>query len=402
MIPWTIKHKPKDRTEFCGNTDALSRLYDFVLNYKSQKKKAIIVHGPPGVGKTLSVELLSMENDIELVEVNASDKRDKNSINSVIGISSQYSSIWGKKKMILIDEIDGVSGMKDRGAVSAIVEIIKQSPIPIVLTANDVWNKKLSSLRYHCELLEFKKVPVWDVVKFLTKICEREKISVDKDILKIIATNNAGDLRSSLIDLYSLSSGRKSLGAEDLDDIGYREKSKQVFETLGSVLNKRDARKCIEDFDNLNMDADSFFLWLEENIPKTYTPYETSKAFDHLSRADIFRRRIQKRQYWRLMFYERMLFTAGVCLSKDKEKRGWTSFSPPYRLQKLFSSRIKRMRSKNLYSKIGEHTHTSISKAAKEYMSLLAYVSGDRKKFREFKKLLDLDDYESKLIKGRA
>ena len=87
-----------------------------IKNYVLGKnKKPLLVHGPPGTGKTASVYAIANELGYEVVEANASDFRDKNSINSVVGSALNQVSLFKKGKIILIDELEGFSGNADRG-----------------------------------------------------------------------------------------------------------------------------------------------------------------------------------------------------------------------------------------------------------------------------------------------
>ena len=110
MVPWIKKYEPKSSDDIVGQEDAVKYLKEFITNPKKRKKKAIILYGPSGNGKTSSVYAISNELDLELIEVNASDFRNKDKIESTIGQSSKQMSLFGKSKIILVDEIDGLSG----------------------------------------------------------------------------------------------------------------------------------------------------------------------------------------------------------------------------------------------------------------------------------------------------
>ena len=153
MSVWIRKYLPKSSKEIQGQNQAVEKLKNYIQNYK-KGQKALLIHGGQGVGKTSSVYALANELDYEIIEVNASDLRNADSINQRLGAGIFQKSLFGKIKLILVDEIDGLAGREDRGGVGAIAALINKSCFPIVLTANNPWNKKLSSLRKKCELLE--------------------------------------------------------------------------------------------------------------------------------------------------------------------------------------------------------------------------------------------------------
>ena len=153
---WTDKYSPKKISEVVGNSESLVELEEFIFNYKAQKKNSIFIYGPTGSGKTCAVHSIANENNLEVLEINASDVRNKAGINEVIGGSIHQASLFSKGKIILIDEVDGLSGTKDRGGVKALCSLIAESSFPIVLTANDPWSSKLSPLRKKSKLIEQK------------------------------------------------------------------------------------------------------------------------------------------------------------------------------------------------------------------------------------------------------
>ena len=63
-----------------------------------------------------------------------------------------------KPKIILVDEIDGLSGVKDRGGSQALAKLVEKSSFPIVMTANDVSLDKLSTLVKKSNVVEFNEL----------------------------------------------------------------------------------------------------------------------------------------------------------------------------------------------------------------------------------------------------
>src|SRR3990167_8748089 len=164
-IPWTRKHQPKSFGEVVGQSEAAEALIKFVRDFdaKKSKKKAALLYGPVGCGKTSSVYAVAAELGLEVLETNASDFRNADGINSVAGAASRQMSLFSKGKVILIDEIDGLAGREDRGGVGAVQDVIEQSAFPIVMTANDPSDKKFSPLRKASVMVEFRQLSNKDV-----------------------------------------------------------------------------------------------------------------------------------------------------------------------------------------------------------------------------------------------
>ncbi|RLI68146.1 MAG: replication factor C large subunit, partial [Candidatus Gerdarchaeota archaeon] len=103
---WTVKHKPKSLSEVVGNKDAIQKLVNWVKSWEKgiPKKRAVFIYGPPGIGKTVSVEALANDYKMELVEKNASDYRTEDAVKRFAGLASQYGSLFGGKRIVLLDE----------------------------------------------------------------------------------------------------------------------------------------------------------------------------------------------------------------------------------------------------------------------------------------------------------
>ena len=182
-VMWTIKYKPKNLKEFVDQKEAVEKFLKWIKNWKPGSK-ALLFYGMPGVGKTALVEAYASEKNLDLIQLNASDYRSATQIREVLGRSMQQQSLFRRGKIFLIDEIDGIAGREDYGGVGEIIKIIRESRFPIVLTANDPYEQKLRSLREYCILVEFKKIPVWDVEKRLAEICRKEGIKADRKVLR--------------------------------------------------------------------------------------------------------------------------------------------------------------------------------------------------------------------------
>ena len=88
-------------------------------------------------------------------------------------------------------------------------------------------------------------------------------------------------------------------------------------------------------------DLDESFLWLEENLPKEYEGKDLERAFDCLSRADVFKGRIRRWQHWRFLVYINDLMTAGIALSKDEKYKKVISYTPQKRSKPVEKGQVK-------------------------------------------------------------
>ncbi|MCK5282448.1 MAG: replication factor C large subunit [Nanoarchaeota archaeon] len=400
MLPLIRKHTPKSGKDIIAQDEAITQLRSFILNYKKQKKKAVLLYGPTGTGKTSSAHALAKELDLEIFEINASDFRNKNQINEKLGSAINQYSLFSKGKLILVDDIDGLSGTKDRGAVTEIIKLMQKSTFPIILTAINPYDQKFSSLRNKTILVQFKPLGVNDTASFLEKICKDEKLTFTLDILKSIARRSGGDLRAAINDLEILSTVKDEITKESLEELGIREKEDTIINALLKIFKSTDPKIAINAFDYVNENLDQQMLWLDENLPKEYEkPADLQRAYDKLSRADIFSRRIRRWQHWRFLVYINALITAGIAVSKDKKYNKFVQYKPTGRILKLWWAKQKSMKKKAIAEKIAHHTHTSKREAIKSMPYFQIMFKKDKQLASKLAQEFDLDKDELTWLK---
>lgn len=368
IMPWTEKYAPEKISEVVGQKKAVEKFLNWLRTWKPGKKAALLF-GPAGVGKTCVVEALTKERGLEIIELNASDYRTASQIKEVIGQSMKQMSLFKKSKLFLIDEIDGLAGRIDRGGTTEIIKIIKESRYPIVLTANNPYNMKLRSLRPYCLLIKFGKVYYWDIIKRLDLICQKEGLKCDKEVLRQLAKRSAGDLRSAINDLESLAREKTEIKLDDLESLGMREKETSIFDALKMIFKTKTALAAKLSIQSVDKDFDEIFLWIEQNIINEYEkPEEIAKAYNMLSRADLFRQRIKIRQNWKFQKYMIDLMTAGVALSKKEMYRKFSRYEYPDKIKFLGRTKFKRKEDKEKLVKLSKNLHCSVKKVREEFL----------------------------------
>ncbi len=372
--PLVEKYRPQKLKDIVGQDSAMQELLKWIKNFKKEKHRAIILHGPAGNGKTALATALANELSYELIQMNASDFRTEKAIMEKIGHAvTQQSLVQKRGKIILIDEIDGIYGTSDRGGISALQKIIRTTNYPVIFTANDMWIDKLRFLRLGCKLIQMKRVDLRTVAKRLSEIAESEEIKIKETILHEVARRAEGDLRAAINDLQTLSSLKK-ITDDDLEIIPGREKEIPIFETLLAVFKSKDWKIISRAFSNSDKTPDEVFLWVAENITNEYEkPEEIAAAYDMLSRADVFRGRIFHNQAWGLQAFSNELMTLGVALAKKEKYRKFARYMPPKILQQMGASKGDRGTRDSIAKIIGAKLHCSKKQAVRQfpYLSLI-------------------------------
>jgi replication factor C large subunit len=403
MQPLTHKYKPTDIKDVYGQDDVVKRLNSFVLNYSKEKKHAALIYGPSGVGKTSSVYAIAKVAGLEVIEVNASDFRNAEQINQKVGNAMKQMSLFAKGKIILVDEVDGLSGNKDRGGIQAIVKLLVNSKFPVILTATSPFESKFSSLRSKSNMLEFKPLDYLSIFEILKNICQKEKIKFREDVLKTLSRRASGDARAAINDLQTLTQLNKELTKESLEELTDRNKKEKIMAALNKIFKTTDPKIAISAFQNVDEDINAQFLWIDENLPKEYTiPKDLACAYDKLSKADVFSRRIRRWQHWRFLIYINALITAGIAVSKDKKYPKLVEYKPTGRILKLWWAKQKSMKKKAIAKKIAVKTHASEKDILKNTMPYLPIMFKNKAMKKDIIRYLDLEKEEVEWMNKQA
>ncbi|MBN2518610.1 MAG: replication factor C large subunit [Candidatus Altiarchaeota archaeon] len=373
-LPWSERYRPQTLDEIVGNPTAVAEVRGWADGWVEgkPKNKALLLYGNVGTGKTSLAYALAKDYDWGVLEMNASDKRTKEVVENIAGLSSQTESLSSKRKLILIEEVEGLSGVHERGAAKAIGDVIKGTRSPIMITANDIKGAKIGDVTRVCAKIALKKISSMPMVKYLASILEKEGITVeDASILQKIAENSDGDLRSAVNDLQALAQGEKTLKKESVF-LEQRDRSIDVFKALQKIFKCTDYKECRRVLWELDEEPRNVVLWLDENIPVEYMgASERGKAYNQLSRADVFLGRVTNRQYWGFLRYVNDLMTVGVSSAKERPNYGFSKYKFPSLIWKMGSTRGKRASENAIAAKMSPVVHSSRHRIITQYLPIV-------------------------------
>lgn len=374
FLPWAEKYRPKSLADVVGNGPAVAALKKWADSWEHgiPEKRAVVLSGKPGVGKTSTALALAADLRWGVIELNASDARNEEAIKRVAGAGAINETFRddgafirasaGGRKLIVLDEADNVFGREDKGGVPAIVDMIRTTRQPVVLIVNDYYGltRRASSLRSLAMEIKFQGLRSPSIEKVLRTVAANEGADVAPEVIKKIAGEAGGDLRAALNDLEGVTRGRKVVPAEAAEAIGGRDDRMTAYSMVGEVLHTFDlatARKALRDLDE---SPDFALLWIEENVPVEYRHApDLDRAFYYLSRADQFLGRTVRRQYFGLWSYASDLMSGGVALAKSERLHGWNRYQFPTWLMQMGRSKATRRRRAETYTKLGAYFHTS-------------------------------------------
>lgn len=291
-VAWAEKYRPTTASMLLGNEEAVEQFVEWLRQWTSKRKPAktaCLLVGPPGVGKTSLARATAGDFSFRILEMNASDVRTEKAIQAVLGPAREsmtldkfYGDVRGN--LILIDEVDGVFGREDRGGLGAILSIIEKSPVPVVLTANNVESDRFEDLMNACMVVALAEVRPRLLVSLMNHILSEEGKVVEPKIIREIARTSHGDIRSAINDLQGAVAGQViEARSRRTREISEKETLKRLF---GSGDLGR-ARRALDESE-VPLYRDELLLYVHDILPYAYTsPENLAGAYDTLSRVDI-------------------------------------------------------------------------------------------------------------------
>jgi replication factor C subunit 1 len=327
---WTDKFSPRVLADLVGNSSAIATLRTWLSNWpgnqatgkasKVSTRKAILISGAPGIGKTTSAILICRELGFQTLNVNASDSRGKTGAvsdgiagtlastvrefvtNRNIGIDGLRST----KTALIMDEVDGMAG-GDRGGISELIEVIKHTRIPIICICNDRYSQKLKTLANYCVDLPFQRPNKLQLRKYLNQIVASQRLDVDSDAVDALIEANNNDLRSSInqLQLWGMSSkhhGRNEISKKDV--------ATSVFQAIDVLFRPSPLKTLDERLNLVFQHSDMIPLFVQENYacmrPRDSTNelqriVHVAAASSRVAEGDVFATTINKTQNWTMM-----------------------------------------------------------------------------------------------------
>src|SRR5881396_1561670 len=413
MMGWAEKYRPKTLDEIVGNPTAVAELRKWAAAWDKDRpdKRAVILQGDPGIGKTSAALALANEMGWSAIEMNASESRNAEAIRKIATRGAVLQTFTetgefvrakeGGRKLIILDEADNVFGREDKGGIGAIVEMIQETRQPVVLIANDYYalTRRSSSLKRLCKTIKFQGVHEDAMKNILRTIASKEGVDVTDDVLEVIVERAGGDLRSAINDLESLAVGRRTIVAEATRALGYRDRARTIFPVLEEILRSGDARRARDAVRELDESPEDLILWVDQNLAHEYSrPDDLVRGYEALSRADIFLGRARRRQNYGLWSYASELMSSGVAVARKGRGRGG-QLEFPYYLIQMARSRGQRATRTSLAKKFAAYLHVSQTLVLDELLPTIRILfTGDEELRIHMTARLGLDEREAALL----
>lgn len=222
------KYRPSTFHSVVGQKSLTATLKNAISSKRIAQ--AYLFTGPRGVGKTSCARIFARTinclsptpegeacgvcdacrdvdsgNSFNVVELDAASN---NSVNDIRGITDQVNvpPQIGSYRVFIIDEVHMLSS----AAFNAFLKTLEEPPKYVVfILATTEKHKVLPTILSRCQIYDFKRITIADIVEHLAYVASQENIEADPRALNVIARKADGAMRDalSIFDQVSASSG---------------------------------------------------------------------------------------------------------------------------------------------------------------------------------------------------
>lgn len=374
-MAWFEELKPSDWSEIVGNNEVRQGFLMWLQKWNPrQGKKAAILFGPAGVGKTITAELAAKKLNYNLIELNASDVRTGERLVESLFPAMRSIPLTGKRNLILLDEIDGLNQRKDTGGIAAISEMITDTATPMVMTANNPWKPSLREIRERCELFELRKLKKESILRKLHEIADRRGAMIEKGALELISEKADGDIRGALMDLHSLVSETKVLKKATVQELLQdRIREENVFQGIRSAILADDPTEIRQHLRDIDVLPDALTDWIYGNAPSICSdPKSLAVLMKAVAEANYLNAIMWKKRNWVLIPYIYDVLSLG--LASASRRRGWVRLSMPKRISQRWVRLSKLRKNVEMASQLRKDIHERTSIMMTQVLPLLNYL----------------------------
>ncbi len=371
---WVEKYRVNEFDSFFGNEKSRLLIINWLKKWIKGTKPLLII-GPPGTGKTSFIKSLAKLQDLDLIELNASDLRNKLNLEAIINPILLNSSIFGKRMLLFLDEVDGISGRDDYGGMPFLSNILKIADVPIIMASNSK-SYKMKEIIKNSKVTEFRPLSSFASYLLIQKVMRMERKHLESSEQFKIINQSRGDARTLLNTLQAKLEGEVDSNGNTGTELSIEECINKFF-TLTDISQA----KQLLITSSIRYSTPKYGFTSEERskdfINALYTSIISSERnissddlanmLKKLSEIDLFINRIYEKRNWSLLRYANDLFLHKLfSISRDKAIE-YNQYSVPFSSMGPIFMRGQSLRP--LRTELSKIFHTSVSKIGLFYYS---------------------------------
>ena len=399
---WSEIYRPIKVQQMVGNEEARLAAVKWISGWVIGSRPLLLI-GPPGTGKTTLAHVLSQQFNYDMIELNASDNRNKIGLKAHITPMFYNDSIFGRKMLLFLDEVDGISGREDTGGIDALINMMKEPMIPVIMAAN-ARNTKIKDLSKICKVIELNSIPASLSMIFLDHVLKEENKQLSADDKVSVVKNSKGDIRSILNNAQSKFAGYNSIRSDNFAvDIavainGYF--SMEELEEAKMFLSNADAAYLDPRFGMSTEERRKDMInALFTSIVSSHLDVESlADALDVLSRIDMIIGRIGENRSWRLMKYLEVMIAYGLFRSTRHKGIKYNQYGIIWPLIGPIIARGNYV--KDLLSNLSKQSRVTKSTFGSIYFPYLLQLLVDKK--IDLKELSSIQNFDEKSYQALA
>lgn len=258
---FALKWRPQDFDQIVGQNHVVNLLKNSIQ--KGRLAYAYLFAGPRGVGKTSTARILAKSlnckkgptispcqecvscqeitqcRSLDVLEIDGASNRGIDEIRA-LRESVRFAPSGGRFKIYIIDEVH----MLTNEAFNALLKTLEEPPkfVKFIFATTQV-NRIPATILSRCQRLDFRRIPLLDIINQLKKIIAQERINLEDEVLFTIARASDGSLRDaeSILDqLTSFTKGNR-ISISDVSSLLGVLEQEILFELTDKII-KKDAR----------------------------------------------------------------------------------------------------------------------------------------------------------------